>query len=225
MKKYFTYSNLIFFVCFVVSLTLAIIFSSLFSWLIFLSTISGILSAKLTAEGKWFTFIFDIISYGFYIYICIATRYYGEMVLSIIIIVIHLASLFEWKNNQIKKVVKVNSLSKKEILVISALFLVSFAIYFTILYFVKTEQPILNALATLVFLVGNYFCFRRSALQFYFFILYEVFFIALWIIAACAGNFGSLIFLIGAIGESIFEIIGIVKWQKVHIEQQNSLKE
>ena len=218
-KKYFTLSNIFLIVCLVATTTLAFIYSSLMTWLIWLSTVFGIFSSRSATSGKWSTFVYDIISYGIYIYICLIEMYYGELTLSVIIIVIHIFSLFEWKKNQLDGKVIIKSLTRKELILsflISGAVLVVYAI---ILYFVGTVFPILNAIPTIVYLLGNYFSLRRSVLQFYCWVGYELFFVALWIIVAAKGELGSIIFLVGGISELIYGIYGIWNWKRIKQEQ------
>lgn len=215
MKKYLTLSNLFLTLCCLITTVLAIIYSSLLTWLIWASSILGILSSKFATDGKWLTFVFDIISYGLYIYICIKEKYYGELILSVIIIIIHIFSLFEWKKNQQDNVVKIKRLTKKELglsLVVSSILLV---LYIGILYLIKSDMPILNAIPTIIYLLGNYYCLRRSVLQFYCWIGYEVVFMSLWVISAINGELGSIIFLVGGFSEFIYSIIGIRNWNKI----------
>src|SRR5574344_896340 len=224
MKKLLTLSNCLFVLSIIVTTTLAIIYSSLITWIIWLSSILGILSSKTATEGKWLTFVFDIISYGLYIYVCIFELYYGELTLSIIIIIIHLFGLFQWKNNSDEdNVVIVKRLKTKEILISTIISLVIFVVYGYVLFLVGSKYPFLNAIPTIVYLLGNYFSIRRSILQFYCYILYEIFFIALWILVAVEGEFVSIIFLIGGICEFIYGIIGIVNWKKIQKEQQSQI--
>lgn len=102
MKQALTFSNIILATTVILITVYAIIFSSAIMWVIWLSTLLGMLSSKTNTEGKWITFIFDILSYAIYIYVCIAEKYYGELILSVIIITIHMFSLFEWKKTKHK---------------------------------------------------------------------------------------------------------------------------
>lgn len=68
MKKYITVQNVTLVLSVIAATVLAIIFSSIMTWLIYLSAVLGIMSSKTATEGKWTTFIFDILSYGIYIY-------------------------------------------------------------------------------------------------------------------------------------------------------------
>ena len=69
MKKIFTLSNLFLVASFVASLVIAIMFSSTTTWFIAISAFSGILFSKAATEGKWYAFLFDIVSYIFYLYV------------------------------------------------------------------------------------------------------------------------------------------------------------
>lgn len=219
-KKYFTFDNVILIACLVVMTVLAIIFSSLMTWLIWLSTIFGMFSSRAAANGKWLTFVYDIISYGIYIYICLSEKYFGELTLSCVIIIIHIFSLIEWKNNQSSGKVIIKTLTKKEMIITLSVASVTLVCYSLVLYFVGSTFPILNAIPTIIYLLGNYFALRRSVLQFYCWIGYEIGFIALWIIAAFNGEMGSTIFLVGGIAELIYGIVGIVNWKKIKNEQE-----
>ena len=225
MKKYFTLSNLFFFFCCIITTVFDVLYSLILTWFIWASSIFGILSSKFATDGKWLTFIFDIISYGLYIFICINEKYYGELILSVIIIIIHIFSLFEWKKNQQDNVVKIKNLTKKEFglsIFISSILLI---LYIGILYLIKSDLPILNAIPTIIYLLGNYYCFRRSVLQFYCWIGYEVVFMSLWVVSAMNGELGSIIFLVGGISEFIYGIIGIHNWNKIEKNQNKTLQE
>lgn len=222
MKKYLTLSNIFLVLSIIVSTVIAIVYSSIFTWLVWLSSIFGILSSKTATDGKWTTFVFDIISYGIYIYLCVTEKYYGELILSCVIIVIHIISLFEWKRHQHNDVVEIQKLNNKELYFSLLISFVVLIIYGLVLFYIKTEYPILNAIPTIVYLLGNYYCYRRSVLQFYCWISYEIFFGILWILSATNGEIGSIIFLIGGISEFIYGIIGIKNWNKLYLEQQNT---
>ena len=147
-------------------------------------------------------------------------KYYGEMILSYIIILMHIFSLIEWTNNQEKNIVTINKLKRKECifsLFISGILIV---LYNIILVKIETSYSFLNAISTIIFLLGNYFCFRRSIFQFYAWIIYEIIFITLWAISAINGTYANMIFFVGGLSELIYNIIGIFKWNKMFKNQQ-----
>ena len=93
MKSSLKLSFIVFLCGFFISTLLAIYFSSPLSWLVWLSTTLGMLAAKDAKDGKWTNFLFDIISYLTYIIVCIKENYYGELILSFIVIVINIFSI------------------------------------------------------------------------------------------------------------------------------------
>ena len=95
-------------------------------------------------------------------------------------------------------------------------------VYAITLFKINSSFAFLNALSTITYLLGSYFCYRRSILQFYSWICYEVVFIALWIISATKGDYGSAIFLVGGISELIYDLIGIHNWRKLSKNQETT---
>lgn len=217
--KFFTATNIFFYVCCLVTIIIARIYTSIFTWIVAISSIFGMLSSKTAIEGKWLTFLFDAISYALYIIVCAYEKYYGEIILSCIIIVIHMLSLFEWRKHQIDNKVIVNKINNKELISSLCISICICAVYFIILGYLNTQQPVLNAISTIIYLLGNYYCFRRSVLQFYCWIGYEITFMSLWIISAVNGAVGSIIFLIGGLSELVYGIYGIYHWNKMKKEQ------
>lgn len=207
--------NILFYVSLSFATIITIILSSLEAWIVWFSTILGILSSKMASSGKLAMFFFDIVSYIFYISICLKANYFGELTLSVIIILINLFCLVEWSKNQKDNTVIINKLNKAEIgfsVFCTAAILI---IYAVLLYRINSDYAFLNALSTILYLLGSYFCYRRSVLQFYSWIFYEIVFIVLWVISASTGNISNIIFLIGGASELIYDILGIYNWKKL----------
>ena len=83
-------------------------------------------------------------------------------------------------------------------------------------------MPATNALSTISYLIANYYCFCRSHIQFYYWILYELLFILLWLNSFISGNNDSIIFLVGSIGELILNVLSIKKWKMLHKKQKEA---
>lgn len=215
MKKYLELSNILMITSFILTTTLALYISSTAAWYVWLSTILGILASKSAKDGKWYTFLFDIISYIFYLQVCINQKYYGEFILAIIIIIFNIFCLKEWKTNSPNNLVKVNLINKNEIKLISFIGIFGLLIYTIILHKFNSNLAFINSICTISFMLGNYFCFRRSVLQFYSLIVYEIAFILLWTISALNNNISSILFLIGGTCELVYDILAIAKWNKL----------
>ena len=220
MKKVLNVQNLILLTFALASVVMAIVFATPISWLVCISSITGMLAVKTNTEGKWICFIFDSISFGTYIYVCFIERYYGEMILAIVIIIWYTISLFEWKKHEMENVVEVDHLKTREIVIITIITILFILGYALVLFKINSDMPLLNAIPTAMFLLGNYLCTKRSRFQFVFFALYEIFFIVLWVMAAINGDIGGAIFVVEAVSELIFCIIGIFTWNKMKSHQQ-----
>lgn len=155
-------------------------------------------------------FIFDILSNIAYVTICLNERYYGEMILSYVIILINILSLLEWRNNQNDGIVAVNKIKTFEKIISFVISFIVMIAYSFVLSAINSELAILNALSTILYVLGSYFCFRRSIYQFYIWIGYEITYILLWLLS---GNISGVILLVGGISELIYDIIGVINWK------------
>lgn len=221
MKKLLRPSYLITIISILAATILALLNSSVLTWMIWLSTILGLFSSQFLSEAKIGSFIFEILSYAVYIYVCVKLVFWGELILSCIIIVLHL--IFEWKKHLINKQVEVSKIKKLEVAVSIGISVLLGILYSIFLYKINSALPILNAIPTITYLLSCYYCYRRSILQFVCTILYEISFMVLWVVQASwgGGEIGNLIFLIGGIYEFIYGFISIYKWNKLQKEQKN----
>lgn len=214
MKK-LTFSGFIFIFNILLFCIIAVCFWEAHTLFILLSAIFGLMATRAATKGRWTTFLFDIISNALYIQICIDQKYFGELILSVLVIIIHMYGLFEWRKKRFENSVAINHLSGNEIKFTMFVFGVLFVSYALILGQMHSALPILNAFSTITYFLGNYYAYRRSILQFYLWSLYELSFIMLWTFSAIRGDLSSAILLIGGVGEFVFDIIGIKNWKKV----------
>lgn len=221
MKKLLSLSNIILICCILLSTLLAFIVGFKNSFWVWVSTILGVLSSKMASSGKWNMFVFDIISYITYIYICVDSKYFGEMTLSFIIIIINIFCLIEWRKKQLDNIVEINTLNKSEIKFTIYISIILVLIYSAVLQKLNCQHILLNALSTISYLLGSYYCYRRSICQFYSWTFYEIIFIILWTLSAISGNLGNIVLLVGGISELIYDIIGINNWKKIQATQNS----
>lgn len=224
MKKYLTFSNILFLFCLCICFCLAFFLGGEKVWLICFSTTLGMIASKHASQGKYTTFIFDILSYIFYINVCLGEKNLGEMVLSFIIIFTHLFGLFLWRKNQNNNVVLINNICKNEIIFINQIAIFFCITYGLILFNLKSNLIILNAISTTSFLTGNYCCYRRSILQFYYWNFYEISYILIWLLCAIKNSPSNIIFVVGAVCELVFNFSGIIKWNKLKNNKASQLK-
>lgn len=183
------------------------------------SAIFGVLSSFFILKGHPVNFLYDILSYIFYIFISYKEKYLGEIILSIIIIFLHIVSLYEWKNHYKNKTLSIKKLSSKKLFHINITLFILFIFYYPFLTKIKSNLPLLNTLSTLSYLGATYLCFYRSSIQFYYWILYQISYITLWLNSYFLGNSESIILLLGSICELLLHIISIKNWEKIYNKQ------
>jgi len=195
------------------------------NWLIFLSVAAGIFVNMFSAQGHWVCFVFSIISYALYIPFCLMTNYYGELIVSMLVIGANLITLFKWKKNTKNKVAAVSRLSVKEILICCAVAVgLAVGLGFVFMLF-DTAYPFLNSVCTISIIVGFYFAYRISRNEFITAIINGIAYSILWVLAAVNGDgFDYLLFAVGGFIGICYSIYGFIHWGKLY-RKQNPLRE
>ena len=211
----------------VISVSLIIISFSVFDrrkYLTLAASLIGATSLIFNAKGNpigqvlmvVFTVLYGIISYSF--------AYYGEMITYLgMTAPMAIIALIAWLRNPFngnKAEVKVNSISRKEIIFISALtVVVTIAFYFILRYF-NTANLLPSTLSVTTSFIAAYLTFRRSP---YFAIAYaanDVVLIALWILATLT----DISYLSVTICFIVFlanDVYGFINWLKMRKRQNN----
>jgi nicotinamide mononucleotide transporter PnuC len=202
--------------------TVCLDYKSPVGWLVFLSVATGFLSCLYAAEGKWVNFIMAIISYAIYIPFCVITKYYGELVTSVIIIVVYTVNLFKWKHHTSAHVVEINKLSSGHLFLVLFLACILTSGYAGILNIFDTEYPILNAICTVSIITALYFSFRISRFDFFAHFIYGASMLILWILAGIEDDIEYILYAIGAVGEMIYAVHGFLYWKKLFEKQHKS---
>lgn len=184
------------------------------SWLVFVSVAAAVWSAFLYGEGKWYAFVFEIVSYGMYIYFCIVMLFYGELALSVIVIIVSVVSLIKWKKNtNDEKRVVAQRLSVKELLLVAAACVIGSLLLWWLFYVVDGGLPLLNGMGVMLLLAGMYLAYRISKWQFIPQIFYGLVLVALWVISAVQGApLGFALFAVGGVIDIVLYSLAFRKW-------------
>lgn len=196
------------------------------NYLTLLASMIGVTSlifcAKGNPIGQFLMIVFSII-YGAISYSC---AYYGEMITYIGMTgPMALFALVSWLKNPYKgkkSQVKVNSISKKEIILMLALTVaVTIAFYFILKHF-NTANLIPSTLSVTTSFVAVYLTFRRNP---YFALAYafnDLVLIILWALATKT-NINYVSVLICFIVFFINDIYGFINWLKMQKKQRNNM--
>lgn len=196
------------------------------NYLTLLASMIGVTSLIFCAKGNpigqflmiVFSIVYGVISYSF--------AYYGEMITYIGMTgPMALFALVSWLKNPYKgkkSQVKVNSISKKEIILMQALTVaVTIAFYFILKHF-NTANLIPSTLSVTTSFVAVYLTFRRSL---YFALAYafnDLVLIILWALATKT-NINYVSVLICFIVFFINDIYGFINWLKMQKNQRNNI--
>ena len=185
-------------------ITCVVGWGSWINWVVFICVASSLIGFFYGVEGNWRAFIYTIISYGVYIPFCIMTRYYGELIVSIVVILVSFVTLAKWKKNTKRNIVKINKLSFKEIFICTAIVIAASVTFGCCLRVIGSAHPFLNAICTVSILASLYYGYRISRQENIMIFLNYVCYFMLWIMAGIESETGFILLSIGAIIEMCY---------------------
>ena len=192
------------------------------NYLTLLASLTGVTSLIFNAKGNpigqllmvLFSLLYGIISYSF--------NYYGEMITYLgMTMPMAVFALISWlknpyKNNKFE--VKVNSINKKEILLMClGAVIITVLFYFVLLHF-DTANLIHSTLSVTTSFVAVYLTSRRSPLFALAYALNDIVLIVLWIMASMY-NICYISVVVCFIAFLFNDIYGFICWQKMKLRQ------
>jgi len=187
-------------------------------WLAVSSTVLSVWSSFLYGSRKWQALIFDILAYGAYIYFCVAMLFYGELALSVVVIIISTIALFKYRKrtHKVEKIVIQSGQSNRELSIVLAGAIVVAIVSWVVFFLLDGNLAILNAISLSLFLSGLYLTYRVSKWQFPIFIVHSLVLLAIWMLAVFVegASYGHSIFAIGAGIEAVMYTIAFFRWHK-----------
>jgi len=201
-------------------ITVAFGWSNLLNWIVFVCVVASFVSFMYGVRGYWLCFVFSIISYGIYIPFCIIYKYYGELAISIITIIISFITMFKWKSTTKNQVAKINKLGWLEIAICYGIFGLAGSVAWGILWLVGSACPLLNGISIVAVFLSYYFDYRISRQAYVFLLLNYIAYCVLWILAGIKGETSGVVLLsIGSVIEMGYVIFGFFRWGKLWRDQ------
>lgn len=191
------------------------------SFIVILSCIFGAWAVIFTGKGKLSSFLFALVHVVMYSIIAAQSKYYGETILNLFFYVpMNVIGLFSWKKNmnEEKKEVSVQKMSLGKFGILFILAAVVSAGYSLVLKAMGGNLPFINAVCTVVAIIGQILCNKRYAEQWYMWVLGNSVSLSMWAIefVKYGTNLPTMIMWIVFVLNSIFMLI---KWQKSAREQ------
>ena len=191
-----------------------------------LYTITYLTTAILMSKGKVESYFVGFFSVFFYGIVSYNQGYYGELLITIFLTFpIMIIGIISWLRHQDKEddVVIINTISKKEIILVIGSQLFLFWAYYFLLKMFNTDLLILSSCSIVTSVLASYFEARRSELSLFCYIANDLILITLWIIPIIKGNTTLISVLVGPILLLINDIYGSYNWKKLKNKQKEKL--
>ncbi|WP_296887627.1 nicotinamide riboside transporter PnuC [uncultured Methanobrevibacter sp.] len=180
-----------------------------------IAAVTGIICVILAGKGKLLTYFFAIIHIIIYALIAYNARYYGILMLNILYYLpMQFYGFYVWQKNMnpdTKEVYK-KSLSRKNTAILLVLVFAMTMAYGFILQVLNGNLPFVDALGTVVAVVGMYISIKMYAEQWLLWIIVNIINLGLWIYAFLTGN-GTVAILFMCIIYLVNSVIMYFKWK------------
>ena len=223
--KYFSKTEIILWCSSVVLIVISFFSFDRESYMTLLASLVGVTSLIFNAKGNpfgqflmvVFSLLYGIISFSF--------AYYGEMITYLgMTMPMAVFALVSWLKNPYKgnrAEVKVNTISKIEILLMWALALIITVLFYFILRHFETANIVPSTLSVTTSFLAVYLTFRRSP---YFALAYasnDIVLIVLWVMASIS-DIRYISVVVCFVAFLVNDIYGYISWQKMKIRQNKA---
>lgn len=224
MKKYFSKGELLLWISSMSFIIIAFLLFDRVKYFNLIASLIGVTSLIFAAKGNpvsqvlmiIFSIIYGVISFSF--------SYYGEMItylgMTLPMAVISLVSWLKNPYNSNKSQVKVNIISKTEILLALALTAIVTAVFYFVLRELNTANLFFSTVSVATSFFAVYLTFRRSPLFALAYAANDVVLIVLWVMATIE-NVSFVSVVICFIVFFVNDIYGFISWQKMRKIQES----
>lgn len=234
IKKVFGKWNAIELIFYIAGLALIITMSICFgaSWMSAVTGIFGLSCVLFAAKGKIIGIFFTWVMIVFYSILSYKNKYYGEVFINLCMMFpMTIIQLISWLKNLGKDyVVKVNSITKKEIIIVCSAAALAFVAFYFILRALNTSQLIFSTISIVTSVLATYFQSRRSKYGFLAFLVNDAVLCVLWLFATLE-DIKNVAMLTAIALYVVSDIYGFISWgilqkrqQKDNTVQINKLK-
>ena len=225
INKYFTKTELGIWLSSVLVILSAFFIFDGEKYLNMIASLVGTTALIFCAKGNPLGQALIIIFASLYAYISLSFKYYGEMMtylgMSLPMAVVALISWIKNPSKKSKAEVKVNTLSKKEILFAFILSLVITFIFYFILKALGTANLIISTVSITTSFFAAYLTFRRSEYFALAYALNDIVLIIMWTMAM-ASNIQYISVVICFLVFLVNDTYSYINWRKMKVRQQDA---
>ena len=187
-------------------------------------SIVGIITALLLAKGKNLGQVFGLLITILYSIVSFKNKYYGEVLIySLLMLPMYIIGIITWINHKNEKTnsVEINSINKKEWVIVSIVFVGVFICIYYLLKAFNTNELVVSTISVLASLFAVYLQIRRSKYSFSFYMVNDVILMFLWGIPVVRGSFILFPMLLNPTINLINDTYGFYNWKKTEKIQKN----
>ena len=180
-------------------------------------SIVGIFTALLLAKGKNLGQVFGVLITLLYSIVSFKNKYYGEVLIyTLVMLPMFALGIVSWAKHKSEQTnsVEINSIEKKEWLIVSFIFALIFVGIYYLLKAFNTSELLVSTISVLSSLFAIYLQIRRSRYSFSFYIINDIVLMFLWGIPVTGGNFTLLPMLLNPTINFINDSYGFFNWKR-----------
>ena len=178
----------------------------------------------LAGKGKYYCFIFGIISCLLYSYLAYKNSLWGVLALNLIYYIpIDFIGFFNWKKNtnqETKSIYKL-ALNKKKSLILFILAVIISLIFAKILFILNDKSPLFDSFITIFSILGAYLTIKRVIEQWICWGIVNLLTVIMWGVLVIQGSKAYMVAILYLI-YLILSVVFYIQWQKEIKNQKTS---
>ena len=183
-----------------------------------------IITVLLIAKGKNIGQVLGVLVTIMYSVVAYKNKYYGEVLINLLLMLpLYIIGIITWINHKDEKTnfVEINSIQKKEWIIVAIVFLGIFIGIYNLLKFFNTNELIVSTISVLVSLFAAYLQMRRSRYSFSFYLINDIVLMFLWGIPVIHGNYTLFPILLNPMVNFINDMYGSYNWKRTEKIQKD----
>ena len=183
-----------------------------------------IITVLLIAKGKNIGQVLGVLVTIMYSVVAYKNKYYGEVLINLLLMLpLYIIGIITWINHKDEKTnfVEINSIQKKEWIIVAIVFICAFIGIYNLLDFFNTNELIVSTISVLVSLFAAYLQMRRSRYSFSFYLINDIVLMFLWGIPVIQGNYTLFPILLNPMVNFINDMYGSYNWKRTEKIQKD----
>ena len=186
-----------------------------------IASITGVISAVITAKGHISCYYWTIINIFAYGVVCFQTKIYGEVILDIIYhLPMQFVGIYIWKKHTNKdNIVKTRGMKIKQIAFVTLISIVGILGFGMFLKLINGYLPFFDSAVNVLVIVAVYLSVKRFKEVWIIYIAVNIISICMWTIALIDNELNSLVMILMFVFYLANAVYGYINWTKLERNQ------